>query len=298
MLGNVEIGQLRGGAGEFAPFTFPRYRHFLEDGGRAVLAIRAAVGSVPVGLALWYLDEDDARLLSIRVRPDWRRLGIARQLLRVSDAHLPKGMTRIVYWSSRVSQVAGFERLLVEEGWGAKELDEYRCRFSPASVEAWVLGRTGARVGYRIGGSSFALWDDLAEADHREIALLEERYADARLFSPREFPLDREFSAALKVHGATVGWCLTEKVGAELWYDRFWTRPEFVRSGAQLGLLLFMIRRQGALLGPDSIGRFCTTERRPGMLALVRGPLHPIFTWHDEFWMAKKPAAEAEPLAG
>jgi GNAT superfamily N-acetyltransferase len=287
----LQIAPLADGAAAFARLTFPAYRSLLDERHVDRLALGARHDGAPVALSLWRRGDVHWRLLSLAVRPDQRRRGIGRRLLAASDAEIgPSG--KHAYWSGALPAAIAFEALLGQAGWSGKTLEAYRCALTPAQVERWASRRTLGKVGDRIGTFSWSAWETLSSADHAEIAALEASPDCPPGFTPSAFLARNELwlahASVLRCRGVPVGWCLTRRAGGDVWYENFWTRPEHVRSGAQIAMLLAIIRRQGELLGPDSVGRFVTSEERPGMLALTRGQFQGCLTFKDEHWQASK----------
>jgi GNAT superfamily N-acetyltransferase len=287
----LEIAPLPARAQGYARLTFPAYRSLLDERPDDMLALGAACAGEPAGLALWWRAGESWRLLSLVVRPDRRRRGVGRRLLAASDAEIGKAGKR-AFWSGALPGAAAFEALLAQAGWSGKTLESYRCALTPAQVENWASGRTLGKIVDRVGHFSWSPWDMLTAADHAEIAALEASPDCPPGFTPSAFLARNELwlahASVLRCRGVPVGWCLTRRSGDAVWYENFWTRPEYVRSGAQIAMLLAIIRRQGELLGPDSVGRFVTSEDRPGMLALTRGQFQGCLTFRDEFWQASK----------
>lgn len=287
----LEIAPLAERAPDYARLTFPAYRNLLGARPADMLALGAACGGAPAGLALWRRGDAHWRLLSLVVRSDRRRRGIGRRLLAASEVEIGTAGKR-AFWSGALSGAAAFEALLARVGWSGKTLESYRCALTPAQVESWASGRTLGRIGEGVGRFSWSAWETLSGTDHAEIAALEASPDCPPDFTPSAFLARAELwlahASVLRCRGVPVGWCLTRRAGDVVWYENFWTRPEFVRSGAQIAMLLAIIRRQGELLGRDSVGRFVTSEERPGMLALTRGQFQGCLTFRDEHWQASK----------
>lgn len=272
-------------------FTFKSY-HPLLDPGASDSVCMAAFDGTPGGLALWQKGIRFHRLLSIRVRPELRRRGIAAALMQAGEARLGQHASQIAFWSSALPGASEFRGLLGRLQWTEPKLESYRCILTPARVAAWSNGRMLSRVGNWIRTYEWQPWGCLTDADHEAIADLAESGLCPSEFTPAAFlkhsEIHSEISMLLKRCGKPIGWCLVRVVGQECWYENYWTHPDYRRRGIQVAMLLEMIARQGELFGPDSIGRFVTTDDRPEMMALCRGAFQGCFIKTDEFCLASK----------
>ena len=121
-----------------AALTFPSYRPLLPccltgevPNGLMVLALVARAGDTPVGLVMaqWQQHIDvagdgspshiAAQLISVCVAPDWRRSGIAVQLMRAMEDEVRKrgGMHLTTSYTTRMPAWQAFEQLLATCHW-------------------------------------------------------------------------------------------------------------------------------------------------------------------------------------
>lgn len=238
-------------AADFAPFTFPAYRHLLNgipspillrERSEAVqpLTVAALADGRPVGLALVGVPLEANRepgLLSLLVAATDRRRGIGAHLLTLAEesvAALGHDRLRVVYTTGSPG-VEALERLLARGGWEPPQLRMASVRLSWESFRhAPWLGRYGS-----VAGCQSVLWSEVPaelkeEARHRHHAQpwihpqLPFWLHDAAGFEPAT-------SLGILYHGRLVGWVINHR------HDQVTLRFTcgFIRDDlARLGLLL------------------------------------------------------------
>lgn len=183
-----------------------------------VAVVAADTGGEPVAAALAEIKPqgDVAEVLSLFVRPEVRRRGLAGQLLATLEREAAlRGAERIeLLFRSTQAGAPAVRRLLAARGWSAPVP---RLRLGKADarvVEAAVMRPRRLPEGYEIFP-----WAELTADERREVV---ERQQRGPWFPPALSPFQMEdrvepaLSLGLRHRGRVAGWLICHRVGAEL----------------------------------------------------------------------------------
>lgn len=175
----------------------------------------AASDDRPAGLALAKLDGRDATLISVLVRHDLRRTGVARSLLtRVEEGVRELGAAELagVFPLGKESTPA-VEALLTRAGWEPAVPRMGLFTFGPA-VPSGFLELSWVRESPLLPGFAVVPWGALSEAERREVSA----FVAADGLPPFADPfrtaddIDPRYSLALTLGGRVVGWLIVHRV--------------------------------------------------------------------------------------
>lgn len=317
--GTVTVTPLRGPLPEGIALTYPRFASLVmtaDDhlkGLRLGAVARESSGCV-VGLALAWRPQNAKgpwlRLMSVFVARDWRRRGIARQMLRTvtAEASAAGTDTIVAFHGSRQPNREGYEALMTSAGWQGPDVHQWRLtgRVGWAVQPDAALERARAHVsrhGYRLsfladdGCAGFAAMDGLIAAGRIEATFAPQ---------PDRSSYDPEATCLILSGDTVVGWILGCPLpgpeGPGCLYPEATVLPELRRTGWLPVALQDVCRRQAARFGTDSQASY--TTGRPEMLAFIRRRLierHPDWVVdHDHrcrFWLALNSTTGSDPAA-
>ncbi len=289
----------------FAPFTYPRFRGWLDrttSVGIAQLdwpqqlAVGAFVGTQAVGLALVGMNRTGpARLLSVMVAADKRREGIGSALQDAACSHAGEaGKTEIEAHFGEHKNRSAFRGLAAAQGWSEPTLLELRLASRadwpsrmPANWERFL-----ARL--RKQGFESTRWSDIDDADReRAFALVDEQTGVKIPFKDFEDFSDPGISIAIRRYGELVGYVLGE-TQEDLPYHHYTTgyvSQSLQKSGWLMAAIDDVSRRQEAIYGAASVAVYETVGNNPPMINFMKTRLRPISLWMNERYIVTKPLA-------
>lgn len=275
-------------AWNYATYTYPALRrllHRLGDGGATAVAAEDAAGN-PLGLALGVAVNGNggrsaADLMSIYVRPESRRKGVAAGLLAAfTEICRTQGRAEIraTYMTGQPTTLA-VEALLARAGWTAPETRMLVVRATLESIRPapWMRDYPLAE------NMRIVRWLDLTEAERAGIVDSQSVHA----WIPEDlYPFNHEAgcepttSLALKVDGKVVGWTINHRVGNVLRYTCSFMHRRLQRQGRILLLYNEAVARMPRA-GLDT-GMWTVPVWHPSMAAFARRWMAPYATRFDE----------------
>ena len=269
----------------FRHMTFPAFRDLLDfdPAKRAPLAVGARVNEHPVGLALAAPTgaPGGGELLSLYVDQDYRRRGVAGELMRQTlAACAARGAAEIsaTYMSGQAG-TAAVERIFESSGWDAPETRMLVVRCSLESIKAapW-LNRFTVPPGYEV-----LPWVEVGAAER---AAIRDSHAHKPWVATDLMPFDFEqgiepiTSVALRVKGEILGWCLNHVVGDVLRYTCSFVRRDLQRLGRILLLYNEAVARMPA--AGMSVGMWTVPVGHAGMMSFARKHMQPYSIFFGE----------------
>lgn len=278
-----------------AAMTFPVYRHFLalrpaprhpEQGDDEVvepIAMVARSQGRPVGLALAELPIDTGadpergpEVLSLFVRPEDRKRGIATALLEALEARVgERGFPELkaVYMGGRPGNAA-LERVLEKRGWSAPAVRTVTLRFTPRGARncPWY-GRARLSAEYEIFP-----WTELRPEERDEIR----RSQAAAIWIPPGLEpwrhdahgFDAVSSLGLRYRGRVVGWVINHRVSpTTVRFTCSYMRKDLGRRGRIMPLYTESLRRLEDTGCADCL--FVTPVEFPTMVDFVKNRCAP-----------------------
>ncbi|MBI4983904.1 MAG: GNAT family N-acetyltransferase [Rhodocyclales bacterium] len=272
----------------YGSFTFPALRHLLRrlgDGGAMAVAADDAAGS-PLGLALGVAANGDggqsaAELMSIYVRPESRRQGVAAGVLAAfTDICRQQGRAevRATYMTGQPTTPA-VEALFARAGWTPPETRMLVVQATLESIRAapWMRDYPLAE------NMRIVRWLDLTEVERAGIVDSQ----SVQAWIPEDlYPFNHEAgcepttSLALKVDGKVVGWTINHRVGHVLRYTCSFMHRRLQRLGRILLLYNESVARMPQA-GLDT-GMWTVPIWHPNMAAFARRWMAPYATRFDE----------------
>lgn len=223
----------------------PGLRRRLLDGQEEgnLLALGASFLGQAVGAAVVAQGNEQAELLDLYVLPPYRRGGIGYALLAAVETDLAQaGIARIQTLYRTDEHSAGFEQLLIRQGWDPPRLDSHVFWTScSAGYDDWSQ-RYRFRPPYEP-----LLWADVTASERQSIAQRGEagwypQDLDPFLRPPDAW--DAETSLALRHKGKVVGWLLTlREAPDQIRVEIMFVDPPLQRLGKGIKLICEMIRR-------------------------------------------------------
>jgi ribosomal protein S18 acetylase RimI-like enzyme len=297
-LPGISIERLGESAPAFEHLTFPRYRALLGAGKRGIVAFAASSGLTPVGLVLagHHDPKEDVRLLSLAVDAPRRRLGVGGALLRACEfALVEAGCKAMVgYHSRRLPSAPAFEATLSSCGWDAPQLCEVRCAGRCGVLADAIAAWPGVRRLLRNAAFPFSPWSTVNPADDPAIERLSREPTCRPNMSPKSWAgyIEPRVSVAIRRHRELVGWVLLRLDGAEneptLHCESAYIQHELWRTGVLVAAYLHGYQAGVRHFGPQTIVRFFTGPRMPGMMALTRRRFAPVSLWIDDWMVSRK----------
>jgi GNAT superfamily N-acetyltransferase len=290
----------------YAGLTFPRYRHLLKVEKDETVAVGVNVLGRPVGLALgWHRPAGEtARVLSVRVAPNYRNQGLGTALLARLEAELARRRARQLqgeYQAGKATTPA-VKALLAHAGWGTPRLARLVCMTNLETITKapWMHDYTLPE------GFETFLWPELTDADvahlkqwwpeQCRLALTEDWEEESIAPFVEGRTVSEINSLGLRHRGQVVGWMLTDRVAPDtLRYDRLFVAHEFRRLGLGVMLLAASIwahyRAEGHLT-PSRRGVWQTQAANRPMIAFIRRRMAPYLTALTEVYTASKQLTE------
>jgi GNAT superfamily N-acetyltransferase len=271
------------------------YPRILGDwaGGAPFAGIAAYDGTALSGLAVCGPPYDDGagtrtvRLLSLAVRRELRRRGIARRLVDAAVVQAAAaGARRIVaFTSTRTRAHPIVVRLLVAAGWSAPALLEHRIAGTCSAALRAAERATRAREALCRRGFSSRPWSAVTPADEAQIRALVASGEVPASCDPLRAARDHdpELSVVLCADGAVAGWIHAKRQpgATSVFYSDGWVRAPYQRMGWLLGGLFDVVAGQARLLGPETLAVYATDASNAPMIAFMRRRLGPLCRWTD-----------------
>ena len=246
----------------------------------------------PIGLAVVARDmpairegrvgpSGQARLLSLTVSRDYRRIGVGSALLRAIEAHAAEARADELSFSYAFTgeQLEVAEAFFRKAGWSAPAMTMLHCRADRAMLKAPLMqDALELPAEYEIVD-----WIDISATEREAIAA---RQAQSQWFPPDLDPFHFERglellnSLALRYRGEVVGWLLTSRTTpTTIHYRCLFVRPDLAKLGRGLSMVVEAIRRQQKVwdvFAPDTgHGEWGTPSTLPAMVRFIRRHLAP-----------------------
>lgn len=239
-------------------------------------AVAAAGEGEPLGVAVAEVKAggEAAEVLSLFVRPEARRRGLAGRLLAALEREAAsRGATRIdLLFRSTHPAAPAVRRLLAARGWSAPEP-----RLRLGKADARLAGAAALRPRPLPAGYEVFPWSELAAAERRDVV---ERQQRAEWFPPALSPFQMEerlepaLSFGLRHGGRVVGWLIAHRVGDDLVQcTSLFVEAGHRRGGRGVALLAAGIERFLASGVPRAI--FMVEVGNPAMLRFFERRLRP-----------------------
>ncbi len=304
---NIDVRTIDAPPDGAAGLCYPRILRSWSAGS-VFLGTAAYCGEDLVGLAVCgepWSDPDGARsvrLVSVAVRGDRRRQGIAQQLVSaaIAQAAATGAERMIAIYSTLTLEHPIVASILTKTGWFEPEIHEYRIAGTPIGVARAAESSHRAVDALLHRGFASDAWARITASDEAQMRAELESARAAKPFDP--FPLagdcDPELSIVLRAHGVVVGWILATRQsdGTTVYYTNGWVSEPYQRMGWLLGGLFDVCRTQGELIGPDSLAVYATAGTNAAMHAFMLRRLGPICSWNDTRYIARR-ALRDTPLA-
>lgn len=290
-------------AAALAGLTWPTFHPLLsvdDDRRTALRPLCHAVwlGEVPVGLTVSMRSERDAdeqTLLSLMVKPVWRRQGIGRALLRNLYGALAAQEIRAleVRYSDRLPGAGMFAALLQSEGWS--EPLATRRRICGAVRDTVSIFRDRGKVLERLLREGFRVltWREAGERALALAAALEENgeapaWADP---TPWRHRLHPEASLVLvDARDQVRGWviCEYQEALARWYFPIGWVRAPQAGRGWLLGAYAEGARRLAEAHGDGAMVVVETGRAQAGMWRLLDRHFQPHVHWADHLMESQR----------
>ena len=228
-----------------------------------------------------------AEVISLFVRPERRRRGSARRLLRALEGELRRrsvseiGAALRTDWPAYPSVVA----MLESEGW----LPPLRRRMGGRGDER-ILGAEWLRSARRLpDGWSIGPWSSLSGPERAEVARRLERGEAPAVLSPfqEEGRLERLNSVVLRDGDRVAGWLVTHRMDPKtVQYTALWVEPHPKRGVLGVALLAEAFRRQHAAGVPYGTFLVDVENREMSRFFARRLAPHLASRW-EVVWMRK-----------
>ncbi len=266
----------------YLELTYP----VLAPGGAAVarisgelLGVSAMAAGAMVGLAIAELNPDGgARLISIKVTPDWRRRGVGACLIQRLMLFLTReGLTplQVRYMASREISIS-LEPILYKLGWSAPlvEFVLLKSRINKLACIDWYK-RFPITQPYSI--VSLSDFMALYNADQMLKMALELEPPKDLLPPLDSSQLNQNISSVLLFGDQLVGWLLADQASPTcIRYKSIFVAANHRGSARGLALLAYAFSKQSLLSVPDA--RAAVPPDKPDILNLLRRHLGPYLT--------------------
>jgi GNAT superfamily N-acetyltransferase len=262
----------------YSPLTYPLYRSWLQtltiEGN--IIAIGASVTDKPVGLALAeILGDGSAKLLSIFVEPNSRRLGIGTALVNNLENELilrDCKSIEIIYIADQSTTLA-LECLLKKCNWPSAKPRMLICKTTTDDMTnaPWMkLSRMPAA--YEIFP-----WMEITS---QERVALKKQQEEKRWMASDAIPFDYEQdlepinSIGLRYKGEVVGWLITHRIAPDtIRYTCSYVRPDIQKMGRIIPLYIRATQLQ--MEAGISRGTWTVSLMHTSMIAFVKKHMGP-----------------------
>ncbi|QHW32317.1 GNAT family N-acetyltransferase [Paenibacillus rhizovicinus] len=274
---------------ETLTYHYARSLLYREDGGRTSFAVGAewtewsegTSKAKAVGLVVIHFREDggNAEVVSVFVKAAYRRQGIGTALLREAERILrdmPCERLSFTYYSGKAITPA-VEAFLHREGWSEPVSEGKVYQTDKRIADAAWIRKTAMPKGMR----SF-YWHEIGPEEKARLLEAEGSLYPAFL-SPfkSKLPAEESNSLGLRLHGETVGWCMTYRIADDtVLYDSVYVTPELRLSGCAFMLIAQSISIQLERGIPKAI--FAVNNEAPFMRKMLDRWLMPYATGVSE----------------
>jgi GNAT superfamily N-acetyltransferase len=243
----------------YAALTAAVYRPLLEERyGLHFTAVGASINGGPCGLALATQSQQSAHILSIFVRPEYRRQRVGLRLLEMLEDHLAGQCDRAEITYASGPDASPFEQFLRACDWPLEGPHLYVFSLDAGIMSARWFDRAILPNIYTI-----ETWSTITLPERQGLVAsqVSEQWIPEHLI-PFEFEsrLEQLNSLVLRRSGQVIGWLLTEPHGdGHLRYVNLYVRPScnpVGRTFCTLALIAEAVRRQVRAYGPRSRGLF------------------------------------------
>lgn len=237
-------------ATSYQGLTFPFFESQLRnlETQNSLIAIGASVKEKPIGLVLAEIQDDrqGAKVLSIFVKPAYRRLGVGTALLKELENQLwQSGCQKVemVYTNGKESTIA-LERLLNKLNWITPQPRMLICKSTTEKITSapWLYKHTlPAEL-------TIFPWIDLTPAQRLRIQQQQDRqpwYPKTLTPFNDERHLEPLNSLSLLYKDEVVGWTLNHRIAPNtIRYTSLFVREDLQKLGRAIALLAEAIKRQ------------------------------------------------------
>jgi GNAT superfamily N-acetyltransferase len=258
---------------ESLTFQYARPLLYRTDASKTSFAfgaewLKGTSKSEAVGLLVINYQEGNkaAEVVSMFVKTGFRRRGIGAALLRqaerlLQEMHCVK-LIFIYYSGKTITPV--LESFLQRDGWSEPVMEGKVYKTDTRIAEASWIRKTGMPRGMR----SF-YWNEISEDEKVRLRMLEgSLYPEYLSPFKSRLPLEESNSLGLRIHGETVGWCMTYRIAEDtLLYDSVFITPEFRLSGCAFMLIAQSISIQ--LEGGIPYAMFAVNNQAPFMRKML-----------------------------
>jgi GNAT superfamily N-acetyltransferase len=237
-------------ATSYQGFTFPFFESQLRniETQNSLVAIGASVKEQPIGLVLAEIQDDrqEAKVLSIFVKPAYRRLGVGTALMRELENQLwQSGCQKVemVYTNGKESTIA-LERLLDKLNWITPQPRMLICKSTTEKITSasWLYKRTLPPE------LTIFPWIDLTPAQRCRIQQQQDRqpwYPKTLTPFNDERHLEPLNSLSLLYKDEVVGWTLNHRIAPNtIRYTSLFVREDLQKLGRAISLLAEAIKCQ------------------------------------------------------
>jgi GNAT superfamily N-acetyltransferase len=243
----------------YSSLTVAVYRSFLEDRyGLHLTAVGASINGEPVGLALANQSQQSAHIVSIYVRPEYRRQRVGVRLLQMLEDHLAAQCDRAEITYVSAPDASPFEQFLRACDW---PLDGPRLHVF--SLDAGIMSARWFDGAVLPDIYTIENWNTMTLQEREVLAAsqkMEPWIPEHLVPFAFESRLEQRNSLVLRRSGQLIGWLLSEPHGdGHLRYVNLYVRPSFNRAGrtfCTLALVAEAVRRQIRTFGHRSRGFF------------------------------------------
>ena len=271
----------------YQPLTFPLFRPLLQTlkPQSSIVAIAASDSNQPIGLALAQIqpDQQSCKVLSIFVKPNYRKQGIGTALLHKLEAELRQchcDRAELVYMTGNPT-IPSLERLLQKDNWTPPQSRMWVCRSTTETFAnaPWIQRKT-LPADYQIFP-----WQNITTDECQAI----ERSQAASPWIPRDlYPFQPEEnleplnSLGLRYQGQVVGWLITHRLNSDtIRYSYGFVRQDLQKMGRLIFLMVNAVQLQIKAKTTPNMICVVSCDRAP-MLQFVRKHMAPYLTAIEE----------------
>jgi GNAT superfamily N-acetyltransferase len=242
----------------YSALTASVYRPLLERPALPFTATGASINGEAVGLALATHADQTAHVLSIYVRPEYRRQRVGLRLLELLEANVTRHSARAELTYALGKDALPFEHFLQACGWPLEGPRLYVFSVSARIASAPWFARATLPDIYTIED-----WGTITQKERETLMASQESEGwipEHLVPFGFELRLERLNSLILRRAGTVIGWLLTETYGdGHIRYINLYVRPSLNRVGhtfCTLALIAEAARRHIQSYGAQSRGFF------------------------------------------